>query len=165
MQVRLAPRARVVEGRRQVRVEGLAERERREAGALEELGQRRGGEDGRGGLEPVRRVEGRVGERREHVVLAQAERRHQRIHAGHNCWVLPEEECFLTEELLRATCMIGTRDELLQRLRDLEAAEARERAVAEAAGSTTTRCATATRTWRSSCARRAGASGRVLGLH
>jgi len=51
-----------------------------------------------------------------------AERRHQRIHAGHNCWVIPEEECFLTEELLRATCMIGTRDELLQRLRDLEAA-------------------------------------------
>lgn len=51
-----------------------------------------------------------------------AERRHQRIHAGHNCWVLPEEEGFLTEEILRATCMIGTRDELLTRLRDLDAA-------------------------------------------
>lgn len=51
-----------------------------------------------------------------------AERRHQRIHAGHNCWVLPEEEGFLTEEILRATCMIGTRDELLTQLRDLDAA-------------------------------------------
>ncbi|MGI9322781.1 MAG: LLM class flavin-dependent oxidoreductase, partial [Pseudomonadales bacterium] len=28
-----------------------------------------------------------------------AERRHQRIHQGHNCWVLPEEEKFLTKEL------------------------------------------------------------------
>ena len=45
-----------------------------------------------------------------------AERRHQRIHGGHNCWVLPEEERFLTPELLQATAMIGTRDELLERL-------------------------------------------------
>ena len=45
-----------------------------------------------------------------------AERRHQRIHAGHNCWVLPEEERFLTPELLAATAMIGTRDALLDRL-------------------------------------------------
>ena len=45
-----------------------------------------------------------------------AERRHQRIHGGHNCWVLPEEERFLTPEVLRATCMIGERDELVERL-------------------------------------------------
>lgn len=44
------------------------------------------------------------------------ERRHQRIHAGHNCWVLPEEERFLTADVLRASSMIGTRDELLGRL-------------------------------------------------
>jgi 5,10-methylenetetrahydromethanopterin reductase len=50
------------------------------------------------------------------------ERRHQRIHAGHNCWVLPEEEIFLTEEVLRSTCMIGTAPELIDRLRALEAA-------------------------------------------
>ena len=48
-----------------------------------------------------------------------AERRHQRIHGGHNCWVLPEEECFLTAELLQATAMIGTRDQLLERLHGL----------------------------------------------
>ena len=45
-----------------------------------------------------------------------AARRHQRIHGGHNCWVLPEEERFLTPELLQATAMIGTRDGLLERL-------------------------------------------------
>ena len=45
-----------------------------------------------------------------------AERRHQRIHGGHNCWVLPEEERFLTPEILRATAMIGERDELIERL-------------------------------------------------
>ena len=45
-----------------------------------------------------------------------AERRHQRIHGGHNCWVLEEEEQFLTPELLQATAMIGTRDALLDRL-------------------------------------------------
>lgn len=51
-----------------------------------------------------------------------AQRRHQRIHAGHNCWVLPEEERFLTPEVLRAGCMIGTRDELLEQLAGLAAA-------------------------------------------
>ena len=50
-----------------------------------------------------------------------AERRHQRIHAGHNCWVLPEEERFLTPEVLAASSMIGTADELIERLRDLAA--------------------------------------------
>jgi len=48
------------------------------------------------------------------------ERLHQRIHAGHNCWVLPEEERFLTPEVLNAACMIGTADELIERLRRLE---------------------------------------------
>ena len=48
-----------------------------------------------------------------------AQRRHQRIHAGHNCWVLPEEERFLTPEVLAASSMIGTADELIERLRDL----------------------------------------------
>ena len=49
------------------------------------------------------------------------ERVHQRIHAGHNCWVLPEEERFLTPDVLDAACMIGTRDQLLERLTALEA--------------------------------------------
>jgi alkanesulfonate monooxygenase SsuD/methylene tetrahydromethanopterin reductase-like flavin-dependent oxidoreductase (luciferase family) len=51
-----------------------------------------------------------------------AERLHQRIHAGHNCWVVPEEERFVTRELMEATCLIGTADDLVERLRGLEAA-------------------------------------------
>lgn len=54
------------------------------------------------------------------------ERRHQRIHAGHNCWVLPEEERFLTPEVLSASAMIGSREQLLARLRDLAAAGLRQ---------------------------------------
>ncbi|MBL6689349.1 MAG: LLM class flavin-dependent oxidoreductase [Pseudomonadales bacterium] len=50
------------------------------------------------------------------------ERRHQRIHMGHNCWVLPEEEQFLTAELIKATCLIGTQDELIEKLRALDEA-------------------------------------------
>ena len=49
-------------------------------------------------------------------------RRHQRIHAGHNCWVLPEEERFLTEPVLKASSMIGTQNQLLERLFDLKKA-------------------------------------------
>ena len=48
-----------------------------------------------------------------------AERRHQRIHGGHNCWVLPEEERFLTAEVLQASAMIGTQGQLLERLHGL----------------------------------------------
>ena len=48
-------------------------------------------------------------------------RRHQRIHAGHNCWVLPEEEKYLTKRLLEGSCMIGTRDNLIERLKGLSA--------------------------------------------
>jgi 5,10-methylenetetrahydromethanopterin reductase len=50
------------------------------------------------------------------------DRRHQRIHAGHNCWVLPEEERFLTPEVLKASCLIGTTDELISQLTQLHAA-------------------------------------------
>ncbi len=47
------------------------------------------------------------------------ERRHQRIHGGHNCWVLPEEERFLTPGVLQASAMIGTADQLRERLAEL----------------------------------------------
>ena len=50
------------------------------------------------------------------------DRRHQRIHGGHNCWVLPEEERFLTPDILQASAMIGTRDDLIERLSVLAAA-------------------------------------------
>ena len=48
-----------------------------------------------------------------------ADRRHQRIHAGHNCWVVEEEEKFLTPEVLSASSIIGTRDQIIERLSDL----------------------------------------------
>ena len=51
-----------------------------------------------------------------------ADRRHQRIHGGHNCWVLPEEEQFLTPDVLQASALIGTRDELVEQLSLLSAA-------------------------------------------
>lgn len=50
------------------------------------------------------------------------ERRHQRIHAGHNCWVIPEEERFLTPEVLKASSLIGTRDEIIDQLGHLSEA-------------------------------------------
>ena len=53
---------------------------------------------------------------------APAERRHQRIHAGHCCWVLPEEERFLTPDVLRASLMIGTQDALIEQLAGLSEA-------------------------------------------
>ncbi len=56
------------------------------------------------------------------LALEPDERRHQRIHAGHNCWVLPEEEKFLTPDILRASNMIGTQEQLVEQLRELSAA-------------------------------------------
>lgn len=50
------------------------------------------------------------------------ERRHQRIHAGHNCWVLPEEERFLTADTLQASALIGTPQALREQLAGLAAA-------------------------------------------
>lgn len=50
------------------------------------------------------------------------ERLHQRIHAGHNCWVLPEEERFLTEEVIKASCMLGTKNQLRDSAAALEEA-------------------------------------------
>jgi alkanesulfonate monooxygenase SsuD/methylene tetrahydromethanopterin reductase-like flavin-dependent oxidoreductase (luciferase family) len=50
-----------------------------------------------------------------------ADRRHQRIHAGHNCWVMAEEERFLTAEVLAASSLIGTRGEVIETLRGLAA--------------------------------------------
>jgi 5,10-methylenetetrahydromethanopterin reductase len=49
-------------------------------------------------------------------------RRHQRIHAGHCTYLLPEEVPFVTPELVRRTCLVGTADELVGRVRQLEEA-------------------------------------------
>ncbi len=50
------------------------------------------------------------------------ERLHQRIHAGHNCWLLDEERPFVTRELIEGSCMVGTPPELAARLSELERA-------------------------------------------
>ena len=50
------------------------------------------------------------------------ERLHQRIHAGHNCWVIDEEWEFVTPELIDTTCMVGTAPDLAERLTQLGAA-------------------------------------------
>ena len=51
-----------------------------------------------------------------------AERLHQRVHAGHNCWVLPEEERFVTRELIEVSCLVGTAESIGERLAALGAA-------------------------------------------
>ena len=50
------------------------------------------------------------------------DRRHQRVHAGHNSWVVPEEERFVTTELIQSSCLVGTEDDIIERLLGLEAA-------------------------------------------
>ena len=42
-----------------------------------------------------------------------------RVHAGHCTIVLPEERPFVTPDLLKATCMVGTAAELVEQLRVL----------------------------------------------
>ena len=42
--------------------------------------------------------------------------RHQRVHQGHNCWVVPEEERFVTRDLIERTCLVGTADTIVERL-------------------------------------------------
>jgi alkanesulfonate monooxygenase SsuD/methylene tetrahydromethanopterin reductase-like flavin-dependent oxidoreductase (luciferase family) len=49
-----------------------------------------------------------------------AERRHQRVHLGHNCWVLPEEERFVTADLIERSCLVGTADQLVERIGALD---------------------------------------------
>jgi alkanesulfonate monooxygenase SsuD/methylene tetrahydromethanopterin reductase-like flavin-dependent oxidoreductase (luciferase family) len=49
------------------------------------------------------------------------ERLHQRIHQGHNCWVIDEEWEFVTPQLIEATCLVGTAADLGRRLNDLGA--------------------------------------------
>lgn len=46
--------------------------------------------------------------------------RHLRIHAGHNCWVVPDEERFVTKELIDATCLVDTAPRLAERVRELD---------------------------------------------
>ncbi|MBV9661361.1 MAG: LLM class flavin-dependent oxidoreductase [Acidimicrobiales bacterium] len=48
--------------------------------------------------------------------------RHLVAHMGHNCWVEPSESGFLTAELLEATCIIATPEQMRRRVAELEEA-------------------------------------------
>jgi alkanesulfonate monooxygenase SsuD/methylene tetrahydromethanopterin reductase-like flavin-dependent oxidoreductase (luciferase family) len=51
---------------------------------------------------------------------APPEVRHQRLHASHYSFVDPEEARFITADLIRATCLTGAPDELVEQVRALE---------------------------------------------
>jgi len=42
--------------------------------------------------------------------------RHQFVHRGHNCWVIPEDEKFVSQQLMEATCIIGSAEQIIDRL-------------------------------------------------
>jgi alkanesulfonate monooxygenase SsuD/methylene tetrahydromethanopterin reductase-like flavin-dependent oxidoreductase (luciferase family) len=46
--------------------------------------------------------------------------RHQRLHASHYSFVDPEEARFVTADLIRATCLTGTAEELAEQVKALE---------------------------------------------
>ena len=48
--------------------------------------------------------------------------RHMRIHAGHCTYLLPEEAKFVTPELIKSTCLVGTPEEIIEQIRQLERA-------------------------------------------
>ncbi|MBI4081673.1 MAG: LLM class flavin-dependent oxidoreductase [Candidatus Lambdaproteobacteria bacterium] len=49
-----------------------------------------------------------------------AETRHQILHAGHNTYLDPAEARFVTADMLKRFCVIGTPEEVVLQLRDLE---------------------------------------------
>ena len=51
---------------------------------------------------------------------APPEIRHQRLHNSHYSFVDPEEARFLTPDLIKATCLTGTPEELVDQLHTLE---------------------------------------------
>ncbi len=46
--------------------------------------------------------------------------RHQRLHASHASFVHPEEARFITADLIEATCVAGTPEELVEKVQNLE---------------------------------------------
>lgn len=49
------------------------------------------------------------------------ESRFRQIHEGHCTFVQPDERCFVTPEAIRNTCIVGTPEEIIERIRALEA--------------------------------------------
>lgn len=50
------------------------------------------------------------------------ERRHLRTHLGHNCWVIPDEERFVTKSLIERSCLVGEAAQLRERVTELHEA-------------------------------------------
>lgn len=48
--------------------------------------------------------------------------RHMRIHAGHCTYLLREEVKFVTPDLIKGTCLVGTPEEMIEPIRQLAAA-------------------------------------------
>ena len=46
--------------------------------------------------------------------------RHQRVHQGHNCWVTPEDEQFVTADLISRSCLVGPPDSFARQVADLD---------------------------------------------
>jgi alkanesulfonate monooxygenase SsuD/methylene tetrahydromethanopterin reductase-like flavin-dependent oxidoreductase (luciferase family) len=56
------------------------------------------------------------------VEAVPASHRHLRIHAGHCTFIHPDEARFVTPELIRASCLVGGPEELVEKIRALHAA-------------------------------------------
>jgi alkanesulfonate monooxygenase SsuD/methylene tetrahydromethanopterin reductase-like flavin-dependent oxidoreductase (luciferase family) len=54
------------------------------------------------------------------------EHRHFRTHEGHYTYLHPGEAGLIDAELIRATCLVGEADELIERIRELERGGLRE---------------------------------------
>lgn len=50
------------------------------------------------------------------------EHRHLRTHLGHNCWVVPDEERFVTKALIERSCLVGRPGALRERVVELDEA-------------------------------------------
>jgi alkanesulfonate monooxygenase SsuD/methylene tetrahydromethanopterin reductase-like flavin-dependent oxidoreductase (luciferase family) len=60
------------------------------------------------------------------VEATPATHRHLRIHAGHCTYLLPEEAKFVTPNLIKSTCLVGTPEEIIEQIRHLEQAGLRQ---------------------------------------
>ena len=58
-----------------------------------------------------------------------ADRRYQEVHKGHLIYIKPEEECYLNDPLIRTFTLTGTGEELIARLKALEAAGLKQVAI------------------------------------
>jgi alkanesulfonate monooxygenase SsuD/methylene tetrahydromethanopterin reductase-like flavin-dependent oxidoreductase (luciferase family) len=56
------------------------------------------------------------------VEATPATHRHMRIHAGHCTYLLPEEAKFVSPNLIKATCLVGMPEEIIDQIRRLEQA-------------------------------------------